>query len=66
MDLENMIRQEEDKRSIKENIKDLAWALDRMKKNIEDDEMPDITRAGIIREIECIEIIVEAIQNKVR
>ena len=35
---------------IKDNIKNLAWALDRMKKNIEDDEMPDITRAGIIRQ----------------
>lgn len=61
-----MIRQEEEKRSIKDNVKNLAWALDNLKKNVEDDEMPDITRSGIIREIECIEIIVEAIQNKVR
>lgn len=61
-----MIRQEEEKRSIKDNVKNLAWALDNLKKNVEDDEMPDITRSGIIREIECIEIIVKAIQNKVR
>ena len=66
MDLKSMIKQEEEKRDIKENVKNLAWTLSNLKNKVKNDEMPDITRSGIIREIECIEVIAEVIQKKIK
>ncbi len=66
MDLKSMIKQEEEKRNIKENVKSLAWALDNLKNKVKDDEMPDTTRTDIIGEIECLEVIIEVIQKKIK
>ena len=66
MDLKNMVKQEEEKRDIKENVKSLAWALDNLKNKVKDDEMPDTTRTDIIGEIECLEVIAEVIQKKIK
>jgi len=66
MDLKSMIKQEEEKRNIKENVKSLAWALDNLKNKVKDNEMPDTTRTDIIGEIECLEVIIEVIQKKIK
>ena len=66
MELKEIITHEEEKRDVKQNIDTLLLTLERIKNGIENDEIPDVTKSGIIRDVECAEIIVRIIQNKVK
>ena len=66
MELKEIITREEEKRDVKQNIDTLLWTLERIKNGIESDEISDVTKSGIIRDVECAEIIVRIIQNKVK